>query len=46
MVWFHPFNFSPFFPDSMEEASALATSVGILAKRVLGEKKFPSMFYL
>ena len=27
-----------FLPDSMEEASALANSVGILAKRLLGEE--------
>ena len=27
-------------PDSMEEASALANSVGIIAKRMLGKKKF------
>jgi hypothetical protein len=35
---FHSLIFSPPLPDSMEEASALANSVGILAKRVLGEQ--------
>ena len=35
-----------FLPDSMEEASALAYSVGIIAKRMLGKKNIPLMFHL
>lgn len=33
------------FSDSMEEASALANSVAILAKRMLGEKNFLDVHY-
>jgi len=35
LIHSHPF----FFPDSMEEASALANSVGILAGCMLGKEK-------
>ena len=41
MLLWHVVSLPFFLADSMEEASALANSVGILAKHVLGEGIFP-----